>query len=108
MDRYIGTEETLQVGGVRLKSLYTPGHAPGHLAFYIEEEGVVISGDAVFAGSIGRTDLPGGSMEVLMESIQNQILTLPDETRLYPGHGPDTTVGEERATNPFLQGSGLL
>lgn len=108
VDRYIGTEETLQVGGVRLKSLYTPGHAPGHLAFYIEEEGVVISGDAVFAGSIGRTDLPGGSMEVLMESIQNQILTLPDETRLYPGHGPETTVGEERATNPFLQGSGLL
>lgn len=104
VDRYIGTEETLQVGGVRLRSLYTPGHAPGHLAFYIEEEGVVISGDAVFAGSIGRTDLPGGSMEVLMASIRDQILTLPDETRLYPGHGPETTVGNERATNPFLQG----
>ena len=104
VDRYIGTEETLQVGGVSLKSLYTPGHAPGHLAFYIEEEGAVISGDAVFAGSIGRTDLPGGNMGVLMESIREQILTLPDETRLYPGHGPDTTVGNERATNPFLQG----
>lgn len=104
VDRYIGTEETLQVGGVRLRSLYTPGHAPGHLAFYIEEEGVVISGDAVFAGSIGRTDLPGGSMDVLMASIRDQILTLPDETRLYPGHGPETTVGNERATNPFLQG----
>ena len=104
VDRYIGTEETLQVGGVRLRSLYTPGHAPGHLAFYIEGEGIVISGDAVFAGSIGRTDLPGGSMEVLMASIRDQILTLPDETRLYPGHGPETTVGNERATNPFLQG----
>ena len=104
VDRYIAADETLQVGSVRLKSLYTPGHAPGHLAFYIEEEGVVISGDAVFAGSIGRTDLPGGSMEVLMESIRDQILTLPDQTRLYPGHGPDTTVGQERAANPFLQG----
>lgn len=104
VDRYIATDETLQVGGVSLKALYTPGHAPGHLAFYIEEEGLVISGDAVFAGSVGRTDLPGGSMDVLMASIRDQILTLPDETRLYPGHGPDTTVGQERAANPFLQG----
>lgn len=104
VDRYIGSEETLEVGGVRLRSLYTPGHAPGHLAFYVESEGLVLSGDAVFAGSIGRVDLPGGSMEVLMKSIREEILPLPDETRLYPGHGPATTVGEERVNNPFLNG----
>jgi glyoxylase-like metal-dependent hydrolase (beta-lactamase superfamily II) len=104
IDRYIGSEETLEVGGVRLRSLYTPGHAPGHLAFHVESEGVVISGDAVFAGSVGRVDLPGGSMEVLMKSIRDEILTLPEETRLYPGHGPATTVGEERVNNPFLNG----
>lgn len=104
VDRYIGSAETLEVGGVRLRSLYTPGHAPGHLAFYVESERLVISGDAVFAGSVGRVDLPGGSMEVLMKSIREEILTLPDETRLYPGHGPATTVGEERVSNPFLNG----
>lgn len=104
VDRYIGSEETLEVGGVRLRSLYTPGHAPGHLAFYVEDEGTAISGDAVFAGSVGRVDLPGGSMEVLMDSIRREILGLPDETRLYPGHGPATTVGEERVNNPFLNG----
>lgn len=104
VDRYIGSEETLEIGGLRLRSLYTPGHAPGHLAFYVESEGLVLSGDAVFAGSVGRVDLPGGSMEVLMKSIQGEILTLPDGTRLYPGHGPATTVGEERVNNPFLNG----
>lgn len=104
VDRYIATGETLEVGGLRLRSLYTPGHAPGHLVFHIESEGLAISGDAVFAGSVGRTDLPGGSMDVLMASIRDEILTLPDETRLYPGHGPATTVGDERSTNPFLQG----
>lgn len=104
IDRYVATGETLEVGGVRLRSLYTPGHAPGHLAFHVESEGLVISGDAVFAGSVGRVDLPGGSMEVLMKSIRDEILTLPDETRLYPGHGPATTVGEERLNNPFLNG----
>jgi glyoxylase-like metal-dependent hydrolase (beta-lactamase superfamily II) len=104
IDRYIATGEALEVGGVRLRSLYTPGHAPGHLAFHVESEGLVISGDAVFAGSVGRVDLPGGSMEVLMKSIRDEILTLPDETRLYPGHGPATTVGEERLNNPFLNG----
>jgi glyoxylase-like metal-dependent hydrolase (beta-lactamase superfamily II) len=104
VDRYIGSEETLEVGNLRLRSLYTPGHAPGHLAFYVESEGLVLSGDAVFAGSVGRVDLPGGSMEVLMKSIREDILPLPDETRLYPGHGPATTVGEERVSNPFLNG----
>ena len=104
VDRYIADEEVLEVGGLKLESLYTPGHAPGHLAFYVESEGLVLSGDALFAGSVGRVDLPGGSMEVLMRSIEERLLTLPDETTVYPGHGPETTIGNERRHNPFLQG----
>ena len=104
VDRNVADEETLEVGDLRLRSLYTPGHAPGHLAFYVEDEGLVLSGDALFAGSVGRVDLPGGSMEVLMRSIEERLLTLPEETVVYPGHGPRTTIGDERATNPFLQG----
>lgn len=108
VDRYIEEDEVLEVGGLRLRSLYTPGHAPGHLSFYEESEGVVISGDALFAGSVGRVDLPGGSMDLLLESINQRILPLPDETRVCPGHGPETTVGQEKTYNPFLQGGGLL
>jgi hydroxyacylglutathione hydrolase len=104
VDRHIGEGETLEIGDLRLRPLYTPGHAPGHLAFYIEDEGLVLSGDALFAGSVGRVDLPGGSMEVLMRSIEERLMTLPDETIVYPGHGPQTEIGSERATNPFLQG----
>jgi hydroxyacylglutathione hydrolase len=107
VDHYIEDEEILEVGGLKLRSLYTPGHAPGHLAFYIEGEELLLSGDALFAGSVGRTDLFGGSMEVLMRSINERLLTLPDQTRVYPGHGPQTTIGTERAHNPFLRG-GLL
>ena len=108
VNRYIGDDELLEVGNLRLRSLYTPGHAPGHLAFYVEEGNLVFSGDALFAGSIGRTDLPGGSMDVLMQSISEKLLTLPDETRVLSGHGPETTVGQERMYNPFLRGGGLL
>ena len=104
VDRHISDGEVLEVGKLKLRSLYTPGHAPGHLAFYIEDEGVVLSGDALFAGSVGRVDLPGGSMEVLMRSIEERLLTLPDETWVYPGHGPQTSIGNERTSNPFLQG----
>jgi hydroxyacylglutathione hydrolase len=104
VDHHIGEGEMVEVGDLRLRPLYTPGHAPGHLAFYIEEEGLVLSGDALFAGSVGRVDLPGGSMEVLMRSIEERFMTLPDETRVYPGHGPQTQIGNERVSNPFLQG----
>jgi hydroxyacylglutathione hydrolase len=104
VDRHIEDEEMIEVGGLQLRSLYTPGHAPGHLAFYVESEGLVLSGDALFSGSVGRVDLPGGSMEVLMHSIEERLLTLPDETAVYSGHGPETTIGNERAHNPFLQG----
>ena len=104
VDRHIEDEEVLEVGGLGLRSLYTPGHAPGHLAFYLEDEGLVLSGDALFAGSVGRTDLFGGNMDLLMRSINERLLTLPDETRVLSGHGPETTIGEERAHNPFLGG----
>lgn len=107
VDRHIGDEEILEVGSLRLRSLYTPGHAPGHLAFLVEDEDTVFSGDALFAGSVGRVDLPGGSMEVLIRSISERLLTLPDETRVLSGHGPETTIGRERVTNPFLSGGGL-
>jgi hydroxyacylglutathione hydrolase len=107
VDRHIEGDEVLEVGDLRLKALYTPGHAPGHLALYAESESAVFSGDALFAGSVGRTDLFGGDMELLMRSINERLLALPDETRVYPGHGPQTTVGDERRYNPFVQG-GLL
>ena len=107
VDGYVEDEQVVKVGDLALQALYTPGHAPGHLAFYSADEGVVISGDALFAGSVGRVDLPGGSMEVLMRSIKDRLLALPDETRVLSGHGPETTIGEERTSNPFLAG-GLL
>ena len=107
VDLHVGDDEVLEVGSLRLRSMYTPGHAPGHLAFFVEDEGLVFSGDALFAGSVGRVDLPGGSMEVLMRSISERLLTLPDETRVLSGHGPETTIGRERVTNPFLGGGGL-
>lgn len=102
-DRLLREGEELSVGGETFRVLATPGHSPGSITLAGEELAFV--GDAVFAGSIGRTDLPGGDYEQLMESIREQILTLPDGTRLYPGHGPVTTVGRERRENPFLRGS---
>jgi hydroxyacylglutathione hydrolase len=107
VDRHIEDDEVLEVGGLELKALYTPGHAPGHLAFYLESEGLVLSGDALFAGGVGRTDFFGGDMKLLLRSIDERLMTLPDETRVLPGHGPETTIGEEQAHNPFL-GGGLL
>jgi len=104
VDRHIEDEEVLEVGGLRLKALYTPGHAPGHLAFYAESEWLVLSGDALFAGGVGRTDLIGGDMAVLMRSINERLMTLPDETMVLSGHGPESTIGDERAHNPFLRG----
>ncbi len=109
LDGYIEDEEEIEVGDLRLRALYTPGHAPGHLAFYLQSEGVLLSGDVLFAGSVGRTDLPGGDAGLLMRSIRERLLVLPDETVVYPGHGPQTTIGNERAYNPFLQqGGGIL
>jgi len=101
-DRLLREGEELSVGGEAFRVLSTPGHSPGSIT--LAGEGIAFVGDAVFAGSIGRTDLPGGDHDQLMESIREQILTLPDDTRLYPGHGPATTVGRERRENPFLRG----
>lgn len=92
----------LVLGECRFEVRHTPGHSPGHVILYSQAAGLAFVGDVVFAGSIGRTDLPGGSFQQLMTSIREQVLTLPDETELYSGHGPTTTVGRERAGNPFL------
>lgn len=93
--------QTLDMAGLTLQVRHTPGHTPGHCCFYSEEQGVLFSGDQLFAGSIGRTDLPGGSFEQLMASMRDRVMTLDDEVDVLPGHGPVTTIGRERATNPF-------
>ncbi len=100
-DRFFDEGDTVSVGGVALKVVNCPGHAPGHVAFV--GDGFIIGGDVLFAGSVGRTDLPGGSMGVLLDSIRTRFLSLPDDTEVYSGHGPVTTIGWERKTNPFLQ-----
>jgi glyoxylase-like metal-dependent hydrolase (beta-lactamase superfamily II) len=95
--------ENLDLAGLNLGVLFTPGHSPGHCCFTLEDEGVLFSGDQLFQGSIGRTDLPGGDYATLMESMRTRILPLPDETVVLPGHGPSTTLAAERRYNPFLQ-----
>lgn len=100
----LGDGEKLALSGVELAVIHTPGHTPGHCCFLLESEGVLFSGDQVFAGSVGRTDLPGGDTEELFRSMKERILTLDDAIEVLPGHGPATTIGEERRTNPFLQG----
>ena len=103
-DTYINDQDLLQLGEHHFRALFTPGHAPDHLAFYNLQQGVLLAGDAVFAGSIGRTDLPGCDHAALIRAIRTRILTLPPETVIMSGHGPDTTVKKEAATNPFLVG----
>jgi glyoxylase-like metal-dependent hydrolase (beta-lactamase superfamily II) len=101
-DRALEDGQILEVGRGSLEVRHTPGHSPGHVC--LVGDGFALVGDCVFAGSIGRTDLPGGDYGTLMNSINEKLLTLPDETTLYSGHGPETTVGQERRTNPFLTG----
>ncbi|HUG07506.1 MAG TPA: MBL fold metallo-hydrolase [Acidimicrobiia bacterium] len=91
----------LELAGISLEVRHTPGHTPGHCCLYWEDEGILFSGDQLFAGSIGRTDLPGGSYDELMTSMREQVMTLDDKVRVLPGHGPETTIGRERARNPF-------
>ena len=102
IDFYQG--QILRLGDNIIEVRYTPGHTPGHVVFYCAQAGVCFCGDLIFAGSVGRTDLPGGDWDTLVESIQTQIYSLPDETRLLSGHGPETTVGEEKMSNPFVSG----
>lgn len=101
-DEELTDGQAFRFGGCVLEVRHVPGHSPGHVLLYSEPAGVAFVGDVVFAGSIGRTDLPGGDLQQLMRSIRERVLTLPDETTLYSGHGPATTVARERATNPFL------
>lgn len=99
---YLEGGEVLSLGDVAFDVLFTPGHSPGHLCFYGKEFEVLIGGDALFAGSIGRTDLPGGDHQQLLQSIERELMVLPDQVVVYPGHGPTTTIGRERLSNPFV------
>lgn len=94
--------ETITVDAIKLETLYTPGHAPGHLSFYLREHHVVFSGDTLFKGAIGRWDLPGANFDTLIKSITEKLLPLGDETRVLPGHMGETTIGIEKQANPYL------
>jgi len=103
-EHIIENEQKLTLGKFRLQIFETPGHSPGSISFYFQEENVVFSGDALFQGSIGRTDLPFGNYQQLIQSIHEKLLVLPEETLVCPGHGPETTIQAEMNSNPFLSG----
>ncbi len=101
VDKYIKEGDSFPFGGHQVEALHTPGHTPGSVSFFVEGLGL-LTGDTLFSGSIGRTDLWGGSYSTIVQSIQKRLLGFPDETTVYPGHGPKTTIGRERRMNPFL------
>ena len=103
-ERYVDLAhgQHLEFAGFDFEVRHTPGHTLGHCVFVVVEEGLVFSGDQLFAGSIGRSDLPGGDFRTLMASMRTQVMTLSDDTRVLPGHGPETTIGRERVANPFI------
>lgn len=103
-DFLLDDEQPFRIGSIEMRALATPGHSPGGICLLVETEGLLFCGDCLFAGSIGRTDLPGCSTARLMQSIEEKILRLPDNIICLPGHGPRTTVGAEKINNPFLQG----
>jgi glyoxylase-like metal-dependent hydrolase (beta-lactamase superfamily II) len=103
VDEGIGDGRVLQIGNVAGNVIHTPGHTEGSICLHFPQEKKLLAGDTLFAGSIGRTDLPGGSLEKILRSLHTRVLALPDDTQVTPGHGPQTTIGEERETNPFLQ-----
>lgn len=102
IDHSIRSGDTVKAGSHEANILHTPGHTEGSICLYFPAEKKLIAGDTLFAGSVGRTDLPGGSMQKLLKSLHGTLMTLPDETEVIPGHGPATTIGEERENNPFL------
>jgi glyoxylase-like metal-dependent hydrolase (beta-lactamase superfamily II) len=104
IDEYWSDGQIYEVGELKFNVIHCPGHTPGHVVLFNEQERKVFVGDVLFAGSIGRTDLPGGSTEQLLDSIMNKLLPIGDDVEVYSGHGPVTTIGEERLTNPFLTG----
>jgi len=101
--KFIDEGDVIRIGEEELYVLFTPGHSPGHLSFYSKANKFVISGDVLFEGSVGRTDLPGGDFRILEESIRSKLYTLPADTIVYPGHGETTTIGDEMKTNPFVK-----
>ena len=101
-DNFVEEGHEVTIGELKAKVIETPGHTPGGVVYHFEEQGIVFVGDTLFAGSIGRTDLPGGHYPTLLKSLK-KLISLPDETVVYSGHGPKTTIGKERQTNPFLQ-----
>jgi glyoxylase-like metal-dependent hydrolase (beta-lactamase superfamily II) len=104
VERHWQDGETYRVGRLEFRVIHCPGHTPGHVVLFEPSERVVFVGDCLFAGSIGRTDLPGGSGEQLMDSLVNKLMPLGDDVAVFSGHGPETTIGRERQTNPFLTG----
>lgn len=102
IDQSVGQADTVKAGSLVADVIHTPGHTEGSVCLYFPVEKKLIAGDTLFAGSIGRTDLPGGSMQKILRSLHDKVLALPDETIVVPGHGPLTTIGEERESNPFL------
>jgi glyoxylase-like metal-dependent hydrolase (beta-lactamase superfamily II) len=102
-DRFLEDGMVLTFGNYRIEVLHTPGHTPGGCCLYLADEGMVLTGDTLFADGVGRSDFPGGSHKALIESIRTRLLTLPDATRVYPGHGPSTTIGHERRYNPYIK-----
>jgi glyoxylase-like metal-dependent hydrolase (beta-lactamase superfamily II) len=99
---YLNDEDTISFGHCTLKAIHVPGHSPGSLCFYNESDHILFAGDVLFRGSIGRTDLPKGNYDQLIEGIQNRLLTLPENTLVYSGHGESTTIGHEKRENPYL------
>ena len=93
---------TVKFGNTVLQLIFAPGHSPAHLCFYAEKDAVLMAGDVLFRGSIGRTDLPGGDMAALLRNIEEKLFVLPDDVMVYPGHGPETTIGFEKQNNPFF------
>lgn len=102
LDGYLEEGKKLRFGHSELEMIHVPGHAPGHLVFYSEADKILVAGDVLFYGSIGRTDLPGGNYEQLISNIREKLLVLPAETKVYSGHGPETSIGFEKESNPFL------
>lgn len=104
-DELLDDGSILKAGSLVLRVLHTPGHTVGGVCLYEEAEGLLFTGDTLFAGSVGRTDFPGGSFDALMDSIRSKVLPLGDSVKVYPGHGPSSTIGMERSSNPFLTGA---
>ena len=100
---FLAENDSVSFGNTTLKVIFAPGHAPGHIVFYDEKGKNLIAGDVLFQRSIGRTDLPGGDFDTLISSIKTKLFVLPDDVKVYPGHGPATTIGEEKRENPFLR-----